>query len=575
MIVLLFFAFLSGLTTILAPCIWPILPIVLSFSTVGKNHLRPLGVTTGVMVSFSIFTLVVSFLVMQFHLDPNVLRLLAVVLLVFFGITMIVPALTGFLELLASRLTQFSGGKVPQRNDFLGGFFAGLSLGILWSPCAGPILATIATIAIAGQVTINVVLITISYALGVGIPLFIFAYGGQRIFVKTRFLSPHTGKIQRIFGVFTILVAIAIYTNYDKLIQTKLLDLLPQYSQAITQLENNDQVKKQLDTLRVQKTPSLLGNDSTLSSKGVAPEFSGITKWLNTDHPLTLKELKGKVVLIDFWTYTCINCIRTLPHVTSWYEKYKDKGFIVIGVHTPEFEFEKDTNNVKNAIGQFNIHYPVAQDNDYATWNAYSNHYWPAHYLIDSKGIIRETHFGEGNYEETEKAIQTLLSEVGKKIDSSLVDMPDQTPTGHLSPETYLGSKRMQYLYPNGSVGNGKQQFTLQDVRVNSFSLGGEWDISDEYVIAGKNATLNYGFMARKVFLVMRPGTNGVGKVRVYFNGKIAKDVAGEDVKDGVITIDTDRLYKILDLSKTNDSSGVLKLEFLTPGIQCFAFTFG
>ena len=579
MILLLGFAFLAGLVTILAPCIWPLLPIVLSSSAEGKSHLRPLGITLGIMLSFTFFILAISFLVSMFHLDANIVRLFAVAVLVFMGLSMIIPALSRMTELWVSRLS----GKFGQRgqstgSDFGSGFVTGLSLGVVWTPCSGPIFASIATLAATGQVTLNVVLVTLAYVIGVGIPLFIFAYGGQRVIGKTRFMSAYTGRVQQVFGVLMLLTALAIYTNYDKVLQLKLLNAFPSYSQALTSFEKNSLVKKQLDILKGKKSTSTTNDTNGLFNENKpAPEFIGITKWLNTDKPLTLAELRGKVVLIDFWTYTCINCIRTLPHVTSWYDKYKDQGFIVIGVHTPEFEFEKKSENVLNAIKQYNIHHPVPQDNDYATWNAYNNQYWPAEYLIDAKGNVRRTHFGEGKYDETEMAIQALLKEAGKQVNSSLDNKLDQTPRTRNSPETYLGSARMKYYYPGRSISNGQQSFTLSDnVPKNSFSFGGEWNITDEQAIAGKNATLNYNFYATKVFLVIKPpkGNSSI-KVKVFLDGKIVNNLtAGEDIKDGEVLVNEDRLYNLIDL-KGKTGNHILKLEFETSGTEIFAFTFG
>ncbi len=589
MILLLGFAFLAGLVTILAPCIWPLLPIVLTSAAAGKTHARPLGITLGIMLSFTLFTLAISFLVSLFHLDPNIIRLFAVAVLIFLGLSMIIPALSRLTESWVSRLAgRFGTTGQSQGSDFGSGFITGLSLGIVWTPCSGPILASIATLAATGQVSLQVILVTLAYVTGVGIPLFLFAYGGQKVVGKTRFLSAYTGRVQQVFGVLMLLTALAIYTNYDKVIQLKLLDAFPSYSSALTSFEKNSEVKQQLDVLKGKKTAptDTVDTSGLFNENKPAPEFIGITKWLNTDQPLTIKELKGKVVLVDFWTYTCINCIRTLPHVTSWYDKYKDQGFVVIGVHTPEFEFEKDSNNVLNAIKQYNIHYPVPQDNVFATWNNYNNQYWPAEYLIDAKSIIRRTHFGEGEYDETERAIQALLKEAGKQVNSGLESMPDQTPKSQNSPETYLGSKRMLYLSQGGKADNGNQTFKLDSqVSKNRFSFGGEWNITDEQAVSGKNAVISYNFSADKVFLVLRPGNNGScspgqvcknpGQVKVFLDGKVVDaSNAGADVKDGVITVDTDRLYTLIDL-KGKPGTHVLKLEFQTPGIEAFAFTFG
>lgn len=580
MLILLFFAFVSGFITILAPCIWPLLPIILS-SSLNGGKVKSLGITLGIMVSFSVFILSISYLVSFFGLDPNIIRLFAVIVLVIMGFSMIVPAFSRILEGTLSRLSgRFGQSQI--RSGFGGGFLTGCSLGIVWTPCTGPILATIATLAATTSLNLGIILVTIVYVIGLGIPLFFFSYGGGKLIAKTRFVSGFTGRIQQIFGAVILLTALAIYTNYDKVLQVKLLDSFPSYTQFLIGLETNPAVKNQLDILKgnkEKKTDEMIGkpfrmtDSSSLPNLGQAPEFVGINKWLNSQ-PLTLQSLRGKVVLIDFWTYTCINCIRTLPFVTGWYEKYKDQGFVVVGVHTPEFEFEKKTENVIQAIKQYNIHYPVAQDNDYATWNAYSNQYWPAEYLIDAFGVIRRTHFGEGQYDETEKAIQGLLEEKGSQVNQNLIEMPDQTPKTSLSPETYLGSGRMQFFYPNGSLGNGKKVFELsKNIPQNYFSLGGEWAIESENAVSGQNAVLEYNFFAQKVFLVLRPPTSGVGTVKVFIGGK-SVDVfsSGEDVEDGTVTINEDRLYNLIQLK--NPESHLLRLEF-TPGIEVFAFTFG
>lgn len=526
---LLAFAFISGLVTIFAPCIWPLLPIILSSTTTG-GHRKPLGITLGIITSFAIFTLTLSYIVKLIPFDPNILRLLSVLIIGFLGLSLVIPKLSAILEGFVSRL---SSRFTPQNqsNGFWSGLITGLSLGIVWSPCAGPILATIATLAATQSVDFKVILVTIVYVLGVGIPLFIFATLGRSILTKTPILSRYTGVVQRIFGVIMILTAIAIYTNYDKVLQVKLLDFFPAYTQYLTALESQPEVSKQLQNLKGSPPPTLI----------MAPDFVGITKWLNTTKPLTMADLKGRVVLIDFWTYTCINCIRTLPHVTAWYEKYKDKGFMVIGVHTPEFEFEKNTENVLAAMKQYGINYPVAQDNDYLTWQAYNNHYWPAEYLLDTKGNVRRTHFGEGGYEETEKAIQDLLQEAGLNGNMDLVRLTDQTPKGNLTRETYLGSDRSQ---DNG-----------QTLNIN-------WDIAPEYAESKAGAALDFKFNAAKVYLVITPKTSG-DLIKVSLDGKsIAQITAGKS-----------KLYTLVDLKESG--SHLLHLDFLTEGTKIYAFTFG
>ena len=253
MIVLLGFAFLAGLVTILAPCIWPILPIVLSSSAAGKGHQRPLGITLGVMLSFAFFTLSISYLVKIFHFDPDGLRFAAIVIIGILGLTMVIPALSRMIEGLISRLSSLFGQRSKEGSGLLAGFITGLSLGIVWSPCAGPILAAIATLAATGKVTFIVVLVTASYVIGVGIPLFIFAYGGRQVITRTRFLSRYTGRIQQVFGVIMLLTAVAIYTNYDRLLETKLLGAFPQFSAALNGFESNKAVSKQLEILKGRK----------------------------------------------------------------------------------------------------------------------------------------------------------------------------------------------------------------------------------------------------------------------------------------------------------------------------------
>lgn len=575
--ILLIFAFISGLITIAAPCIWPLLPIILSATATG-GHRKPLGVTLGIIISFALITLSISYIVKIIPFDPEILRLFAVAVIGLLGFTLFVPKLSGILEGYVSRLSgRFTVNN--QGNGFLGGLVTGFALGLVWTPCAGPILATIATLAATAQVNSAIILITIVYVIGVGIPLFLFALIGRSIFLKSKYLSPYLGKIQQGFGVIMILTALLIFTNYDKVLQVKLLDFFPSYGNFIIKLENNTKVKDQLDKIRKQESKPITNNKKVFNvdQDTPAPEFVGITKWLNLPADkkiLTLKELRGKVVLIDIWTYTCINCIRTLPHVTGWYEKYKDEGFVVVGVHSPEFEFEKKTENVQNAMKQYNITYPVAQDNDFATWNAYSNQYWPAKYLIDKEGSIRYYHFGEGNYNETEKAIQDLLKEAGKDVNTSLQEMEDQTPRSQNSPETYLGSERMQYLSPNGKVETGSYKFSLpKNIPVNYFSFGGEWDIMGEYSSSRKGSILEYNFQASKVFLVMRPGDNKPKQIKVYLDGKLVTTGNGKDVISGSVTADSDRLYELIYLKSPGNHT--LRLEFQDAGTEVFAFTFG
>ena len=580
MIILYGVAFISGLFTILAPCIWPLLPIVLADVTQSKSKRRPLGITVGVAISFAFFTLAISALESSLGFSPNILRKFAVVVLLVIGISMVVPALSRRMEASISSLSgRFGGVGRNQRSDFSGGFITGLALGVVWTPCSGPILASVATLAATNKVSLQVVIVTLFYVAGVSIPLFGFAVGGQKLLAKSRRLSKHTGRIQIASGVIMIITAVGIYTNYDKTIEAKLLNAIPSYSNALTKIESGSGVTKALSKLKGTKSvpASISGNQSGLfNANESAPEIRGITKWLNSAGPETLASLKGKVVLVDFWTYSCINCLRTLPHVEAWYNKYHSAGFEVIGVSTPEFAFEKDPNNVASAIKRYGIPYPVALDNNYSTWNAYNNQYWPAEYLIDATGHIRRTEFGEGNYGESEQAIRTLLSNAGAKITVAPSDLPDTTPTTQLTPETYFGSNRAQFGYPTPNYPNGVFTIPTQKVvPLDQFAFGGKWLIQPEFAEASKGATLTEHFDPSKVFLILNPKAGLSNEVAVTYNGKpLTGALAGSDVVNGVIKVDSDRLYNIFN-SGAKNSDGTLQFTFLNEGIQAFTFTFG
>lgn len=548
---LLFFAFISGLMTILAPCIWPLLPIVLSSSATGGKS-KPLGVTLGIISSFAFFTLSLSYIIKIIPFDGNGLRLLAVMVLGFFGLAFLIPSLNARLEGFLSRLSGRIRINKKKNQGLLSGFIIGFALGIVWSPCAGPILGTIAALAATQTVSFSVIMLTLVYVVGIGIPLFSISAFGNKLIGQSAALNKYLGFIQRVFGVVMILVALAIFGNFDKTLEARLLNYFPSLTNFSTSLENNPIVIRQLNQIKKRQ----------VTTQGNAPEFTGINHWINTNKPLTMADLKGKVVLVDFWTYTCINCIRTLPHITAWYDKYKDQGFVVVGVHTPEFEFEKNTNNVADAIKRFNIHYPVAQDNDYATWNAYNNQYWPAEYLIDANGNIRHTNFGEGEYDATEQLIKNLLAEAGNKVSSGLTSMPDTTPQSIMTPETYLGSNRSER---SDSSGNPP---------LNYFYLDSKWDVRPEFAVAHQGANLKFNFIAGHVYLVMHPNKAG-NRVRVYLDNKlITTGQSGKDVINSIVTLDGDRLYDLIDLHGKNGGH-LLKLEFLNEGDECFAFTFG
>lgn len=557
MLILLVFSFLAGIFTVLSPCILPVLPAILSGGTI-KGRLRPLGIILGLVVSFTFFTLFLTAIVHATGLSANYLRYIAIAIIFFFGVVMIFPSLSDWFARISSPVAnfgqQFQGST--SSSGFGGGFFFGIALGLLWTPCAGPILAAITTLVATQSINFTTILITISYSLGAGIPMFLIAYGGNKIISSSKTLTKHSEGIRQFFGFLMILTAIAIAAHWDMKIQTQIARYFPPIL-----IENNSLVKQELEKLRGENfwhdTSNMADVKSDeLSYFGPAPEIVGIVNWINSP-PLSLMQLRGKVVLVDFWTYSCINCLRTLPYITKWYESYKDKGLVVIGVHTPEFEFEKDPKNVAEAATRLNVTYPVAQDNDYKTWSAYHNQYWPAHYLIDQKGIVREVHFGEGEYVKTENDIRQLLG-------LPILQMEEPTRlTRLISPETYLGSNR-GYSYTDEIQIKPNEVYDYsydKPLTNNLVGLKGKWKVEPEYITAeGDGSTLDYNFLATNVYLVMTGFSDT--PLKVFLDGK----------PSGEVKIDGDRKYDIV--MKTSYERHLLSLK-VPKGVSAYAFTFG
>jgi len=575
MILLIAFAFLAGVITILSPCILPILPIILTSSIGGVNtgKSRPLGVVTGFILSFTFFTLFLSTIVRISGIPAETMRLFSVFVIAGFGVSLLIPQFQVLVERLFSHLAQFMPSS-QNRTGFGGGLLIGLSVGLLWTPCVGPILASVISLAITGTVTFDAFLITLAYSLGTAIPMFLIMLGGQNALRRVPWLLANLGHIQKLFGVLMILTAIGIFFNVDRKFQTFILNTFPQYGTGLTQFEDNEMIRNQLDKkagIEVKKEDIGKPMFDVNQQKGPkAPEIISGGVWFNSN-PLTLAELKGKVVIIDFWTYSCINCQRTMPYLRAWHEKYSDKGLVIIGVHAPEFEFEKSEKNVAQAIKDFKLPYPIVQDNDFATWKAYSNRYWPAKYIIDKEGYIRYTHFGEGAYDETEKVIQDLLKETGAKDVTSEINNPTYKIHSKTS-EIYLGYGRIESLgSPEKIKQNTLGMYTSPtNLGSNQVSFVGNWNVMEEYANPQKGAKLELNFESKEVFLVMR--TKGVpAKVKVYVDGKM--QYFGEDVINGVVTVDSDNLYKLISLP--TPGRHILRLEFEDSNAEVFAFTFG
>src|SRR3954454_4259544 len=554
MVLLILFAFVAGVGTAFSPCVLPVLPIALSAeATGGRRH--PLGIVNGLALSFTFVTVAFVYVIHALGLPNDLLRTIAIVGLILFGLALAIPPIGDRLEAWLQRIAPARARR--HRGDGFGsGLPVGFGLGAVYTPCAGPILAGVITLSASQSFTAGRLGTALAYGVGSAVALYFLMLGGRRL---TRKLSKRSGRFQQSLGAVMVVVAVLMALNLDVRFQNAIASDLPGFLVNPTgDLEKSGSVKKQLADVRGGKkgaaeTPDH-ANISSLPKLGAAPEIQGTQRWFNTpgDKPLSLAALRrhNRVVLVDFWTYTCINCIRTLPQLKAWDAKYRDAGLTIIGVHTPEFPFEKDAGNVRSAIAQNGIHYPVAQDNDYATWNAYGNQYWPAHYLIDANGQVRYVHFGEGKYAETERAIRALLEEAGEGGGlGGTSRAPVEQPTGLATPETYLGSQRAE-RFDNGPIRTGVHDYGAGSVtpRPDHLAYRGTWGITPDGAEAGAGARLYLNFRAREVYLVLG-SRDRTRAMKVLLDGRaIAASRAGPDVHGGVVRVGPQRLYRLVSL---------------------------
>jgi cytochrome c biogenesis protein CcdA/thiol-disulfide isomerase/thioredoxin len=539
-LVLLGIGFVAGLITAISPCVLPVLPVLLAGGASGR---KPLRIIAGLVASFVVFTLFATWLLNKLGLPDDLLRNIAIALLFLVAATLIFPPLASLLERPFARLTRYRAGG--------GGFLLGASLGLVFVPCAGPVLAAIATVAATNHVSFRAFALTLAYALGAATPMLLVAYGGQAMTKRIRVEGP---RLRFVAGLVIGAVALAIAFNADTRFQTA----LPGYTQALQKhVEETGTARRALAkvTGAKERAAPAAPKGASLPYYGEAPPLDPDGQWFNSK-PLTLAALRGKVVLIDFWTYSCINCLRTLPHLEAWYRNYAKDGLVIVGVHTPEFAFEHVASNVGAAVKRLGIRYPVVQDNAYGTWNNYSNSYWPAEYLIDRTGHVRSYHFGEGDYGTSEQNIRTLLG-LGRAARVASNAMP----TGAITPESYLGYRRLDTSRYVGLpvIGNKPKTYTgAKSLPTNSLAYSGAWTVEGERIVAGKGAGLKLHFHARDVYLVL----GGRGTVSTAVDGKPGKRV----------NVDAYELYTL----KTGRtiSDGLLTLRF-TPGVQAYAFTFG
>jgi cytochrome c biogenesis protein CcdA/thiol-disulfide isomerase/thioredoxin len=619
---LLIFGFVAGAATAVSPCVVPVLPIALSAGATGGRR-KPLGVVAGLVVSFTFALIALVYVIDALGLPNDLLRNIAIAVLAGFGIVLLVPALSARVEGYASRFTSRVGVKTDGGEGFWPGFGLGLSLGILYAPCAGPILAGVLTFSASQPFNADRLAVVVAYAIGSAIVLYAIMLGGRKLAAP---LARRSGAFQMAMGAVMLLVAFAMWQGYDTKFQSNVVAELPSFlrnpaegieksssaQQALAEIRGGESHGIGLKAQELESEggaggesevgedeagvptknghPTGTGNSKNappesrltaeeeetvpLNDIGVAPEFTNTEKWFNTPggKPLTMAGLRGKVVLVDFWTYTCINCIRTLPYLNAWNKRYAKDGLVIVGVHTPEFPFEREASNVEEAIKTDGIEYPVVQDNEYGTWEAYGNLYWPAEYFIDARGHVRYAHFGEGEYGEKEQVIRELLTEAGHppgKGGSGAHGMAAE-PTV-TTPESYLGSGRA-VNFTNGPVTKGTHVFKFEEPGENELAYGGEWEITEQPVTAKKGARLALNFGARRVYLVL--GSPGKPRrVKVLLDGKpIAAADDGSDVHNGYVKVTDERLYNLVELPRVEHHVLELVPE---EGVQGYAFTFG
>lgn len=576
MLVLIAFAVLAGAGTALSPCVLPVLPALLSASGSGGRR-RPLGIVLGLTVTFTITIVGVAKVAGGVGLGSDPLRAISVVVLVLFGLAVAIPRLGAIVERPLAGLSRL--GPRKRGDGFASGLLVGGALGFVYTPCAGPILAAVISVSAASG---RQVAVGLAYAAGSAAVLLALALGGRRVVDRLR-AAGRGQTLQRTLGGVMILTGVVIATQLDVKLDQQIAKHIPNVS-LTAGLEQTHAVASRLDDLRgpsrfAQTTAPPAKAAADLPKLAPAPEFTGTQRWFNTpgDKPLTLKSLRGRVVLVDFWTYTCINCLRTLPYLEAWDARYRKAGLTIVGVHTPEFSFEHDAGNVAGAIKELGIRYPVAQDNNMATWNAWGNQYWPAEFLIDAQGQVRTAHFGEGDYDTTEQNIRALLEEAGRPA-AAAAATPDVRPAGAITPsrqatpETYLGSARAQGWEPhNPQDGTRAYAAPSQPLGLNAFSYAGTWTINPEQAIAGPNARIDANVEAKDIYVVLSPPTpHGRGTVAVQIDGHPAAN--GVDVRNGTITVTSQRLYTLAALP--TDGRHRLELAF-GPGTRGFSFTFG
>ena len=583
MLTLALIGFLGGLITGISPCILPVLPVIFFSGTQGgqeapaatspesegavtvkqkralSSTLRPYWVIGGLVLSFGVVTLLGSALLSVLHLPQDAIRWVALVALVAIGVGLIFPGFERLLERPFSRIPQ---KQITTRGN---GFALGLALGVLYVPCAGPVLAAIVVAGATATIGVGTVVLTAAFALGAAVPLLFFALAGQRIAQRVTAIRRRQRGIRIAAGIVTILLAVALVFDLPAMLQRA----IPDYTASLQQkVGGSDQIREKLNLGGIVNAQNAqLSNCSDgapqLENCGSAPDLKGIAGWLNTagGEPIAVNSLRGKVVLIDFWAYSCINCQRAIPHVAGWYRAYQDSGFEVIGVHTPEYAFEKVRGNVAKGAADLGITYPIALDNGYSTWTNYRNRYWPAEYLIDASGTVRHIKFGEGDYDVPEKLIRQLLVDANRgAMLPPPVDAPDNTPAPGLTPETYFSVGKMVNFAGGGVYGEGSTSFNYPSTQpADTFALSGPWSLNYQGAKPdSSDSRIKLNYHAKNVYIVV----GGTGTLTVTRDGKSTTlPVSGAPTSHQVV-------------SGGQVAAGTLEVR-PSPGLQMYSITYG
>jgi cytochrome c biogenesis protein CcdA/thiol-disulfide isomerase/thioredoxin len=584
--ILFLLAYLGGVLTIVSPCILPVIPFVLARA--DRPFLRNgLPMLIGMALAFAVVASLASVAGGWVVSANQYGRMVALALLAVFGLTLLFPELADRLmrPLVAVGARLSASADQSQDASLFTPLLLGVATGFLWAPCAGPVLGLILTGAALQGASVRTTLLLLTYAAGAATSLALALLVGGRVFAAMKRSIGAGEWIRRGLGAAVLIAIVAIALGLDTgfLTNVSLGGTTALEQSLLDKLRPNEKTAMSGGPAMT-RTPSSGQAEAELPIEDLKPSLAGAQEWLNSK-PLSIEELKGKVVLVDFWTYSCINCLRSIPYVRAWAEKYRDHGLVVIGVHAPEFAFERNVGNVKKAVETFKIDYPVAIDNDYTIWRAFENEYWPAHYFIDANGKVRHHHFGEGEYDESERVIQKLLAEAGNK----------SIPTGTVavngsgaeaasvkadvdSPETYIGYDRSNhFISPGGVVQDESHLYAAGEPQLNEWSLVGKWTVGNERAqLDEKDGRIVYRFHARDLHLVLGPsGESGNIRFRVMIDGKPPGEAHGMDIDaDGNGVVSTQRLYQLI-RAPGPVVDRTFEIEFLDPGVQAYAFTFG